>query len=167
MQTILEYEHNFVAGLNIHEVVEYLKKCMYGYIILILLRVYNLQFMWIINDLVTGLILMWTFNTQNKCVAIFSFGNCILGTLLCIVSTVFDLPKAIISSNFSFGIIFIILILAYAIALYAASGFFSFVAIKLFTRIISFSKDQNGDQPTCVANDGGYETFAPEKIEKI
>jgi hypothetical protein len=167
MQSLLEYEQNFVAGLNIYEVIEYLKKCMYGYIILILLRIYNFQFIWIINDLVTGLILMWTLNTQNKCVAIFCFGNCIIGTILCIVSTVIELPKALISSSFSFGIIFIILILAYAIALYGASAFFSFVSIKLFTRILSFNKDQNGDQPTCVANEGGYETFAPEKIEKV
>ncbi len=155
MQSILQNEQEFSSEIGINLIKEYLNKIMYALFILAGLRLYSLQFLWIINDLITALIIKCMLDMSNKCIAIFSLINSLLAIVYSIISTIMMIPFTFAKFSVSIHTTIVIGILIFSIFIYTASAYFSYLSIIHFNKII-LSEERN-------IRSGDYETFAPQR----
>ncbi len=155
MQSILQNEQEFSSEMGINQIKEYLNKIMYALFILAALRLYSLQFLWIINDLITALIIKCLIDTSNKCIAIFSLINSLLAIVYSIISTIFMIPFTFAKFSVSIHTTIVIGILGFSIFIYTTSAYFSYLSITHMNKII-LTEQRN-------IRSGDYETFAHQR----
>ena len=147
-----------------HQVADKLKRCAKGLVILAILRFVLLDFLWLLSDLCSALIVYFAYTNRTSLMAIFSLVNGIIGLIYAILKGISDIHFIIRYVNSNLFAFFIVFIFIYSVLVYSLVIIYSYFAYKIFRPMFAVPNYQQipqGEHRTIIITNQGRQGFIP------
>ena len=117
------------------------KLCIGFLVVLAALRVFNLDILWSLSDLISAGVIYFTMTSKSGLMAIFCLINGAIGIIYSIIKGVNDYKNSANSSGIKF--FYIIFVIFFSLFIYSYLTFISYKAYQLFKRDFGGNQNQN------------------------
>ena len=108
------------------------KLCIVLLITLAALRVFNLDILWTLSDLITAAVIYFTYTSKSSLMAIFCLVNGIIGVIYSIIKGINDFKIASGQKGIKFFYVITVILLSFLV--YTLISYFSYQAYKIYKK---------------------------------
>lgn len=119
-------------SLNEEDLTHKFKLSITFLIVLASLRIFNLDFLWILSDLISAAVIYFTFTSKSGLMAIFSLVNGIIGIIYALIKGFNDYKLSLNSNGIKF--FYLIFLIFYSLFVYSFVTYYSYKAINIYKR---------------------------------